>query len=44
VADVVTGKLDVRQVARQLPVEPVEPAAVLEAEELTETEQEETEQ
>jgi type I restriction enzyme, S subunit len=42
VADVVTGKLDVRPAARHLPAEPVEPAATLETEELTETEPEET--
>ena len=42
VADVVTGKLDVRQAARQLPAETVEPAAALETEELTEPEPEET--
>ena len=40
-ADVVTGKLDVRKAARQLPTETVEPAGGLETEELTEPEAEE---
>jgi type I restriction enzyme S subunit len=35
VADVVTGKLDVRPAARQLPAEPEAPAAPIEPEELT---------
>ena len=35
VADVVTGKLDVRAAARQLPAEPAAPAAPVEPEELT---------
>lgn len=41
VADVVTGKLDVRPAARHLPAEPVEPEAAPDAEELTEPEPEE---
>ena len=39
VADVVTGKLDVRPAARQLPAEPIEPEAAPDAEELTEPEE-----
>jgi hypothetical protein len=41
VAAVVTGKLDVRKAARQLPTETVEPPVGLETEELTEPEPEE---
>ena len=40
--DVVAGKLDLRPAARQLRAEPAEPAAVLETDELTEPEPEET--
>jgi type I restriction enzyme S subunit len=43
VADVVTGKLDVRAAARQLPAEPAAPAAPVEPEELTELEEKEIE-
>ena len=43
VADVVTGKLDVRPAARQLPAEPVADAPASDPQELTEPEPEETE-
>lgn len=43
VADVITGKLDVREVARQLPEETAEVAAVPDTEELSEPEPEEVE-
>jgi len=42
VADVVTGKLDVRPAARQLPDKPVEPEAAPDPEELTEPEDAQT--
>ncbi len=43
VADVVTGKLDVREAAKDLPDEAVEPEVVPDAEELSESEPEEVE-
>ena len=42
VADVVTGKLDVRAAAAKLPAEDIEPETAPEPEELAETEAEET--
>ena len=42
VADVVTGKLDVRPAASQLPDEPAEPELTPDLEELTEPEEAET--
>jgi type I restriction enzyme S subunit len=43
VAEVVTGKLDVRPAARHLPAEPVADASASDPQELTEPEPEETE-
>ena len=42
-ADVVTGKLDVREAARKLPLAAEEPEATLEIEELTDVEPEDVE-
>ena len=42
VADVVTGKLDVRPAARQLPAEPIDPEPAPDPEELAEAEEAET--